>query len=605
MIRLFIIISFLCVTSISCAKTYVLFNSGKTNYVILVSSDASISEKYAASELQYWLKEISGVTFPIVNNLQSAKGKKIIIGYFPTIMESFSLQRPDDEDQGFVYGNNGDDIYIVGGKKLGTLYGVYSFLENEFSCRWYTKDVYVAPKRKSWMFKKLYDKEKPAFNHRKIYYFDALNVDWSLRNKFIGRNINKKTVYGSFTTTDNTFWGTHTFKYIVSPDKYFESHPEYFSLRNGVRTKDQLCLSNNAVIQLCKERLREIIKTHPNYKIYSVTQNDNVKPCQCLKCKEIIDKYGGEAGLMIWFLNQIASSLESEFPDKLFATFAYFYTRKAPKNITPRKNVIIRFSSSGCCETHPLVLCEKNASFVSDLSQWSQITSNLYIWDYVVSFRQYLLPYPNIRILQKNVQLYRKYNAQEVFSEGVYDTTGGDFYELRAYLLAKLLWNPDINVDEIIDDFMKGYYQSSSVYMKMYFDKVQSLASEQTHLMHSVTDKNSIYSSDFINSSMSLLTKAEKAADDDEVLDRVLRQKMVVAYLHCRKNPEKAIQDGSYDLVMKVTKKIGMTKFVEGGGNSIEDFENKMEKVKNSMNNKYSKEYLEYKLSKFLENIKI
>lgn len=596
---------FFCVTFFSSAKTHILFNLGKTDYKILVSKDASISEKYAASELQYWLKEISGVTFPIVNNLHSAKGKKIIIGYFPTIMESFSLQRPDDKDQGFVYGNIGDDIYIVGGKKLGTLYGVYSFLENEFFCRWYTKDVYVAPKRKSWMFKELYDKEKPAFEYRFVYYYNALNVDWAIRNKNNGEINPKTSIFGTFPVMSNAIWGTHTFNTLISPDKYFKSHPEYFSLRNGKRTKGQLCLTNPDVLQLCKENLGTIIKEKPHYQIYSITQNDGSNPCQCEKCQKYVQKYGSESGLMIWFVNQIAESLESEFPDKYFGTFAYAYTRSAPKNISPRKNVVVRFCTNGCCLTHSLDLCEKNNSIIKDLSQWSKITENVYIWDYVVSFKQYLLPIPNIRSIQRNIQTYSRYKVNGVMNEGIYNTTGGDFYEMRAYLLAKLLWNPDIDVDAIIDDFMKGYYQSAASIMKSYFYKVQNIASEHDHLWMNATDNNAIYSNDFIISSLAILSKAEKAANSPEILERVQRQKMVIAYIQCRKNPEKAVQDGSYDLVMSMAKKLGIKKFAEGGQNEkIEDFQKKMELVKKSMNNKYSKEYLEYKLSKFLENIK-
>lgn len=606
MIRFSIIFVAWLVTFFSNANAHILFNYGKTDYKILVSSEASTSEKYAAAELQYWLKEISGATFPIVNDIQSQKEKKIIVGFHSKYMRFNNIQRPNDKDQGFIYDNNGDDIYIVGGREIGTLYGVYSFLEKELSCRWYTKDVSVAPKRKKWSFTDLYDKETPAFESRNVYYYDAFDVDWSLRNKNNGVIKYKDTGYGSFSTTSHAIWGIHTFNTLIPPSKYFDSHPEYFSLRDGKRTKGQLCLSNPSVLQLFKESLRDIIRKNPQYGVYSVTQNDSSNPCQCKKCKVLVEKYGGEAGVLIWFVNQIAESLESEFPNKFFATFAYTYSRNAPKYIKPRNNVIIRLCAENCCESHYLGHCKNNASFIKDLNQWNNLAQNIYIWDYVVSFRQYLLPFPNLLLLQKNIQTYKKYNVRGVMNEGVYNTIGGDFYELRAYLLAKLLWNPNIDVDAVIDDFMKGYYQKSSTFMKLYFDKVQSLATEDVHIRHFTIDENRIYSSEFINTSMSLLAKAEKAANSEEILDRVRRQKMVIAYLQCRKNPVQAIQDGSYDLVRNMAKKIGMKSFAEYGDNkSIEDFENKMEKVKKSMNNKYSKEYLEYKLSKFLDKIKI
>ena len=604
--RLHWIILLLCFITVSRADTHTLFRSGKTDYVILVSNDASISEKYAATELQYWLKEISGATFPIVNSTRKVNRKRIVVGYIPEVMQSYKMQRPDDSDQGFVYGNRGEDIYIVGGRDYGTLYGVYSFLENEFSCRWYTKDATLVPRRERWAFTELYDKESPAFEHRNIYYFDAFDVDWSLRNKNNGKVYTKETAFGTFPTTGNAIWGVHTFDMLIPSKTYFESHPEYYSLRDGKRTKDQLCLSNPSVVQLCKDNLRKIIKKNPQYHVYSIAQNDHGKPCQCKKCQALVEKYGGESGAIIWFVNQIAASLESEFPDKLFGTFAYSYSRKAPSNIYPRKNVLIRLCTSHCCESHPLDRCKNNESFINDISQWSKLTSSISIWDYVVSFRQYLLPFPNIKILQKNIQTYRKYKACGVMNEGVYNTPGGDFYELRAYLLAKLLWNPDIDVDAVVDDFMKGYYQNAAPFMKSYYELVQNLATQDIHFRHTFNDAKKVYSSDFISSSLSLLTKAEKAANSDVVRERVQRQKMVIAFMHCKKNPEQAIQDGSFELVMNMSKKLGMTKFSEYGENkSIDDFTSKMEQVRKSMKNKYSKEYLEYKFSRFLDSIKI
>lgn len=35
---------------------------------------------------------------------------------------------------------------------------------------------------------------------------------------------------------------------------------------------------------------------------------------------------------------------------------------------------------------------------------------------------------------------------------------GGDFAELRAYLVSKLMWNPEVNVDSLMQHFLHGYY---------------------------------------------------------------------------------------------------------------------------------------------------
>jgi hypothetical protein len=41
---------------------------------------------------------------------------------------------------------------------------------------------------------------------------------------------------------------------------------------------------------------------------------------------------------------------------------------------------------------------------------------------------------------------------------------------LRAYVLAKLLWNPACNVDRIINDFLKGFYGAAAGPLRQYID---------------------------------------------------------------------------------------------------------------------------------------
>src|SRR4030095_13180785 len=125
---------------------FTLFSKGKSDYSIELSANASESEKWAAKELQIALKEMGGVELPITS---SAPGNnpKIVIGYNNKVPQMTGINEPANTDESFVYLNAGPDIYIFGGRLRGTMYGVFSFLENELGCRWYTPKVTVIPKR--------------------------------------------------------------------------------------------------------------------------------------------------------------------------------------------------------------------------------------------------------------------------------------------------------------------------------------------------------------------------------------------------------------------------------------------------------------------------
>ena len=580
---LFFLVTLLGLVLPQSASGFTLFDMGRTSYRIVVAQDASISEKYAASELQHWLKEVGDVRLPIVSERQGSKGHRILVGYSNTLKKLVKANRPDKDDQGFTYGNVEGDIYIYGGSEVGTLYGVYTFLENEMGCRWYTKDFTVSPRKTRYDFKRLYDKEAPAFLSRDLYYYDAFDADWTLRNKTCGRKNKKKTTYGSIDVPSEAFWSTHTFNKLCKPELYFKKHPEYFSLRGGKRTTDQLCLSNPEVLKICTAKLREVMTNYPYFLIYSVTQNDNHNPCQCRNCQKLVRQYGGESGIMIWFVNQVAKAIERDFPDKYVGTFAYQYTRNAPRGIKPRENVVVRLCSIECCFAHTIEQCPENAAFVRDMEAWSKIAPHLYVWDYVTTFQQYLLPFPNLGVLQPNLQVFRRNKAIGVMEEGSYDVTGGYMSELKAYLLAKLMWNPDADAQAIIDEFMSAYYGKAAPKMKQYLALVEGLVGKETHLTCQTTiyHGRATYTDAFINKALSLLSQAEKAAETEAVRDRVRLQLMVPAYMQCRVMTKQGAKSGSYALIKKMATKHKIDRFAEGG--SLKDpkaFYDMMDKVR-------------------------
>ncbi|MCP4640015.1 MAG: DUF4838 domain-containing protein, partial [bacterium] len=57
-----------------------------------------------------------------------------------------------------------------------------------------------------------------------------------------------------------------------------------------------------------------------------------------------------------------------------------------------------------------------------------------------------------------------------------YFSRGGEFAELRTYIMAKLLWNPDYDVDAAIDEFCQAYYGKAWHLVRAYIDDTHRLA---------------------------------------------------------------------------------------------------------------------------------
>lgn len=522
-----------------------LFRDGKSDYKIVISASASTSEKTAAKELQQYIEQMSGCLLPITNDLNTSS-PRVIVGYNARLALLTGTMEPAANDESFTYQTVGKDLLIWGGSQRGTMYGVFAFLERELGIHWLTPKCTVLPTHHSWKLRKLNHSEKPFLDFRYSNYFVASNVpQWSAHTRENMKWSPTINEYGNI----EAYWGAHTMGEFVTTKEFFGSHPEYFCLRDGKRYGGygQLCLSNPEVLEVCKTRLMQFMRRNPNYRIYSLSQNDNFLFCQCDKCRAIEDQYGGHSGLIVWFVNQVADAVKQEFPDKFVGTFAYQYSRQPPTGIKPRENVVIRLCSIECCFAHPLDAgCPQNEKFMCDLKGWAELAPHLFIWDYIVDYAQYIAPWPNFQVLGPNIKVFGDNKAIGVFEEAQYQSAGAEFDELKAWVVNQLLWNPEQDVDSLVSIFVKGYYGKAAPYVKEYYDLCQSLVKPDLHYGIYIRENHEIYSDDFILKAFAILDKAKQAAESDNIREQVDRVRMQPLYLYCMRHKAASMQDGRW-----------------------------------------------------------
>lgn len=559
---------------------HILFEHGSTKYHIAVGPAASESEKWAAGELQHWLAEVGGASFPIDTKRDPPEGSKaIFVGWndHAQALLGPDVQAPKDEDESFTYRSVGPTMVIWGGRQRGTMYGVMSFLERELGVRFYTPTVTVVPKKARFSFTYLNHSERPGVRVRNDFYYEAFEPVWAARNRVNGA-MSYRVQPGGL----ECYWAVHTFYPLMPPEEFFQAHPEYYSLVDGKRTADraQLCLTNPDVLRIITERIRQKMRDLPEYLIYDVSQNDWSNPCECPGCQTVVDREGSQSGPIIQFVNQVADNVKAEFPDKFIGTLAYSYTRKPPKTLRPRDNVVVRFCSIECCFAHDFTACAENRTFVEDMIGWAAIAPHIYIWDYVVNFSHYLLPYPNFRVLQPNIRFFRDHKAIGIMEQAAYQSRGGEFAELRAYLLAKLLWNPQADVSSIIDDFMYGYYGRAGQYVRAYFDLLHGQLTPDTHIHLGLQHDDKLFSDEFVRQAEALFDQADAVADTEQVRRRVDMARLPVMYLKCKRAPVIAKQDGTYARFCEIVKREGITHYAEAGDPHKKAFHAEVEAAK-------------------------
>ena len=556
-----------------------LAQNGKTRYSIWYGSDCIESEIFAAEELSRALMQVTGANFawvPGANIPQPA----IIVGspdYLKTI--GIDLDKEALKSDGFIIRTVGENIVIAGDRPRGTLYGVYDFLEKFCGCRWYTPAVSKIPKKPTIELDALDIKEVPALEYRETFFCgNALDGPWAAHNRSNGqahhlyRHLGGQIKYYPF---------VHTFATLMNPEDYYDQHPEYFSEVDGqrIREKAQLCLTNEDVIAICTEKVKGWIKDHPDATIFSVSQNDWYNPCTCAKCRALDDAEGSHAGTLINFVNRIAENVEKDYPDVVIDTLAYQYTRTPPKTIRPRHNVCVRLCSIECCFAHPLEECDRimsfgnrihGDSFQRDLEGWAKVCERLYVWDYVVNFHHYVMPFPNFHVLGANIRYFIRNNVKGIFEEGSTSSWGRtEFIELKSWVLAKLMWNPYQDYKPLVKDFIEGYYGQAAPKVQAYFDLLEErlAASPESHFGIYDPPKQEYLRPEDIEKALALFAEAKALAEDDIVFERVFTAELPIRYWALMKAEksdlrEKAIDAFHRDLVerniMQITEGVAL-----------------------------------------------
>ncbi len=500
-------------------------------YTIVVSATASPSERHAAKELQTHLKKISGALLPLRDDSGPLETHDILVGFNAHTREAgVSVQPESLGTEGYRLCTAAQRLLILGGPQRGVLYGVYAFLEEVLGCRWFTPTVSRIPRRDRVEVAPMDKTYLPPLEYRDPYYVDAFNGDWAARNQVNGYHVNAGKKHGGCVSYAGF---VHTFDTLLPVSEFYDEHPEYYALIDGKRVREntQPCLTNPAVFDIVLDRVRQRIRENPQAAIVSVSQNDNYNYCQCDACRALDEQEESHAGTILAFVNRIAAVLAEEYPDLIVDTLAYQYTRKPPKTIRPLPNVAVRLCSIECCFSHPMEECQEvaafrekgfNNTFQSDLEGWASICDRLYIWDYVTNFRHYLLPFPNFKVMQPNIQFFIRNHVRGVFEEGNYAVGGGEFSQLRQYVLAKLLWNPDYDVELAVEEFLTAYYSMSAPWVRRYIDWMQQqVAAPDRHIsFHDAID--SPYLSDaFVRTGKELLEQALRVADNEKVRRRV------------------------------------------------------------------------------------
>ena len=439
----------------------------QAKYVIVLPDDATPGEKYAAKELQDHVKQITGATLIQLSerHYTSAAGPFISVG-----RTAMSKKYVSDE-QIEAFGNDGYTVftkdgnaYFVGGRKRGSMYAVYEYLES-LGVRWYSPDYTVIPKLADMPMPKSFE-FTPEFWYRDQWWNDGSTNEWLARMRINGSNGQDHFIPDSMGGSVLTRNSCHSYAILVPPKEHFDKHPTWFALReNGGRSSNELCLTNPELREFVVQRVLADLRANPKVENYWVSQNDGGgSGCFCEKCTAERLAHGGKdrwSANTISFTNCVADQVKAEFPKVRIKTLAYNYTQAAPENLAASDNVLVEICGNFKADD------DSHARLVS---AWSKAAENISVYTYGGSNYGYWWPYPNVWEVGMQYPWARKAGVRAFYVQGTALGKGSGLVDMKAYISARLAWDPSRDVHKEIKDFCDGFYGPGGKYIVEYLD---------------------------------------------------------------------------------------------------------------------------------------
>lgn len=421
-----------------------LVQGGKARAAISLHRDTPENRR-AAQLLNLFLGKITGDTLPVT--LERPRKGDVVIG------EKTGRAGED----GFELDSRDGKLHIKTGGGRGAVYGAVTVVDDYMGVDYWAHSTYTLTPAADVSVPRVRRAETPTFRYRQTYSYgngDPVYRDWMRLRQ-----------------TPEVFAGdlwVHTTHRLLPATRYGSEHPEWYAVdgegNRMIGEYSQWCLSDPGLFEAACQAVDSVFRANPGKDMISVSQNDRGDNyCQCERCRAVIEEEGSPSGPIIRFMNRLAR----RFPDKQFSTLAYQYSRKAPRKTRPLPNVNIMLCDIECTRELPLEQTDGGREFARDLEEWSRISDNIYIWDYGINFDNLVSPFPNFHVLGPNIRLFRDRHAT-MLHEQVNGVRGTDLAEMRAYVLARLMWDADQDTDSLMEEFARAYYGKAAPYILEY-----------------------------------------------------------------------------------------------------------------------------------------
>ena len=478
-----------------------LCENGIAKYDIVIPFNAGEAVKNAAEELTDYVYQATGARLSVKLDTEISSGSPYIsLGETSQLQdEALSIDYAALGSDGFVLKTVQGNYYIIAQTERGVLYGAYDFLEKVIGIKFIAYDYTYVPQTPTVALYETDDVQIPAIQNR-CYLSNQLmhNREFAAHMRMTNEYIAQEEKYGGDIGIFREIDAVHnTLDYVT--DAYYAQHPDwYFVYGEGesaeiydihfsnVGLNEDGTIDDSLEISPVKVAIANIKRyiQESDSTIFMIGQEDRTITCECSECKRQEAKFG-RSGMIIRFVNAIVREVEAWMEEEgierdiRFATFAYYYSQTAPvdtqlqpldPSVVPHEKLYIRLAPITAYNYYGLQ--DENQSIVIQnmMTGWTALTDRVMIWTYHTAYSGYLCYYPTMQHWEEDLRLYAEQDALYVLMQSAYQVNAIWINHMETYVASKMMWNPQLNVEDLKREFISYYYAGIEEYVIEFMD---------------------------------------------------------------------------------------------------------------------------------------
>jgi len=356
----------------------------------------------------------------------------------------------------------------------GTANAVYAFLRN-LGVRWFMPSDLgeVIPEMQTISVKPINETVNPAYAVRdwNYYNYSGFSYDDVMYSRRCGMNSGYEKI--------GNVHGPHGLTMVTSTDAMKKAHPEYYALISGKhdtehRGSGTACFSSEGLMEETAKYIRFMYDKY-DLPLIDIWPADGMKVCQCEKCK------GKTPSELVWgFADKVAREVYNTHPQKFVSCGAYTPYREAPDNIVKfSPNLVVQISNRG-------------RALMSDTEHWVKYQEQIKQWSDRIApgnimrlenSRYFLggegdriipIVYPVIhpRGIARDLKYLKGISFGDTGEQSQAQSrwVAPGLNHINLYVQSQFLWDPDQNVDAVLDDYYKSFYGPAASQIKEAFD---------------------------------------------------------------------------------------------------------------------------------------